>query len=109
MKKAWLALIFGSALFLAACGGDDSSSKSSGGNNDSGSLDGEALVSKSCTSCHGGNLEGMGSTPGLKDVGANLSEQEILDIIENGKGAMPPGLLKGEEAKAAAAWLATQK
>lgn len=117
MKKAWLAIVFGSALFLAACGGDDNnSSSSSNDTKDTGTetettdvSKGEELVKQNCTSCHGGNLEGAGSTPALKDVGSRLSEDEILNVIENGRNAMPPNLLKGDDAKAAAAWLATQK
>ena len=109
MKKAWLALLFGAALVLGACGGDDSADN----NNDGGTADetpkGEQLVMNSCTSCHGGQLQGMGNTPGLADIGSRMSEEEILDIIVNGQGGMPGGLLKGEDAEAAAAWLAEQK
>lgn len=108
MKKAWLALVFGSALFLAACGGDDSSSSSDSKTTDTAS-NGEQIVKKNCTSCHGGNLEGMGTTPALKDVGSRLSQDEILNVIENGRNAMPKSLIQGDDAKAAAEWLAQQK
>ncbi len=116
MKKAWLALVFGSALFLAACGGGDEKDNATNGTTDettdteqTATADGEALVKESCVMCHGGNLQGMGETPALTDVGSRLSEEEILDVILNGRNQMPPGLLKGDEAEAAAAWLATQK
>ena len=106
MKKSMLALLFGSALVLAACGGDDKDS----GSSKSEKPEGEKLVMQSCASCHGGNLQGRGNNPNLNEVGSRLSEAEILDIIENGKGkGMPPGLLKGEDAEKAAAWLAEQK
>ena len=100
-----LALLFGSALVLAACGGDDG--ESSGSSTQS---EGEKLTMQSCASCHGGNLEGRGNNPDLNKVGSRMSEEEILDIILNGtdKG-MPSGVLKGEDAKKAAAWLAEQK
>lgn len=104
MKKRLLAALFSSALLLAACGGDDEATQSTDG-----VVDGEKVVKSSCATCHGGNLEGKGNTPALNDVGARLSEAEILDIIENGKNGMPPGLIKGEQAEAAAAWLAEQK
>lgn len=122
MKKTWLALAFGSALFLAACGGGDDEANDTnkgtdetateettdnGGTADTGA--GEELVMESCVTCHGGNLQGMGNTPSLADVGTRLSEDEILDVILNGRGGMPAGLLQGEDAEAAAAWLATQK
>ena len=125
MKKAWLALVFGSALFLAACGGgDDEATDTNTGTEDTVTEDtgtgdtatggadagaGEELVQSSCTSCHGGNLQGMGNTPALSDVGSRLSEEEIHDVIVNGRGGMPKGLLQGEDAEAAAAWLAQQQ
>ncbi|QCR33634.1 cytochrome c551 [Lysinibacillus sp. SGAir0095] len=126
MKKAWLALVFGSALFLAACGGgDDEATDTNTGTEDTTTEDttgtgdtatggadagaGEELVNANCISCHGGNLEGMGNTPSLADVGGRLSEEEIHDVIVNGRGGMPKGLLQGEDAEAAAAWLAQQK
>lgn len=106
MKKSLLALLFGSALVLAACGGDDSDDS----NGSSTQSEGEKIVMQSCATCHGGKLQGMGNTPNLNEVGSRLSEQEILDIILNGtQGGMPGGLIKGEDAEKAAAWLATQK
>lgn len=116
MKKAWLALVFGSALFLAACGGDDTDNSSSSGTKTDDNAaqttasSGEDIIKKAnCTTCHGANLEGVGSTPALKDVGSRLSQDEILNIIENGRNAMPAGLIKGDDAKVAAEWLAQQK
>ncbi len=107
MKKAMLTLVFGSAIFLAACGGGD---KTVTNNNEGATApDGEAIAMKSCISCHGGELKGQGNTPALNDVGSRLSEEEILDIINNGQGNMPPGVVKGEDAEAVAKWLASQK
>ena len=103
MKKFLLAGVIGSAILLAACGGESSS-------DDTVSADGETLVKQNCVSCHGGQLEGRGNIPPLQNVGASKSEEEILDIILNGYGkGMPPGVLKGEDAEKAAAWLAEQK
>jgi cytochrome c551 len=45
----------------------------------------------------------------LSDIGSRLSQEEILNVIENGKNTMPPGLSKGDEAAALAAWLADKK
>ncbi len=70
--------------------------------------DPEALFANSCASCHGGDLTG-GAGPDLTTVGASLSAEEIQDIIENGQGTMPPGLLQGQEANEVAAWLAEMK
>lgn len=60
----------------------------------------------SCGSCH--TLSDAETTGA---VGPNLDETEldatgVRDIIENGRGAMPPGLLQGEEADAVAEYVA---
>ncbi|MEG0471166.1 MAG: cytochrome c [Solibacillus sp.] len=103
MKKSLLTLIFGSALFLAACGGNDKDSSTGG---ETAEPNGEKLVMTSCATCHGGKLQGA-SGPPLDKLGAKYSEQEILDIINNGMGkGMPPGLLKGADAEEAAKYLA---
>ncbi|AUS88257.1 cytochrome c551 [Lysinibacillus capsici] len=107
MKKAMLTLVFGSAIFLAACGGGDKTA-SNNGNETATEPDGEAIAMKSCVTCHGGELQGANG-PALNDVGSRLSESEILDIINNGKNGMPAGLVKGADAEAVAKWLATQK
>lgn len=50
------------------------------------------FVNASCATCHGGNLEGQGSVPGL--VGTSLSADELEEIIANGTdGGMPGGLV----------------
>lgn len=103
MKKSLLTLVFGSAIFLAACGGDDSSS-----NGETAEIDGKSVVQQSCATCHGGQLQG-GNAPALNQLGAKYSEEEILDIILNGKDRMPPGIVKGEKAEAAAEYLSTLK
>ncbi len=105
MKKKWLAtFMLGSALMLGACGGGDE--KEEGASVDPN----EQVAQQRCATCHGGNLQGMGSTPALNDVGSRLSEEEILEVILEGtSNGMPPGLVKGEEAEALAAWLAEKK
>lgn len=107
MKKAMLTLVFGSAIFLAACGGGDDKDTAEKGATTT--PEGEEIAMKSCIICHGGELQGQGNAPAINDVGSRLTEEEILDIIKNGKGTMPPNTVKGEDAEAVAAWLATQK
>ena len=111
MKKKWLAtFMLGSALMLGACGGDDSDSSTDTGSENGGTADAsEKVAQQRCATCHGGNLQGMGNTPALNDIGSRYSEEEILNIIVNGQGGMPGGLVKGEEAEALATWLAEQK
>lgn len=111
MNKKLLAAIFGSVLVLGACGGDDEGDSNAGSDNNDGSsvaVDAEAVVQQKCISCHGGNLEGA-SAPALDKIGADLSEEEIHTIIVDGKGGMPGGLIKGDDADAVAAWLAEKK
>lgn len=114
MKKAMLTLVFGSAIFLAACGGGEEAKKpeettSTPETTETAADPGQVAVERSCISCHGNELQG-GAGPALNNVGSRLSEQEILDIINNGTpNGMPKGLITGADAEAAAKWLATQK
>lgn len=70
----------------------------------------DAYEKGTCASCHGGNLEGSAG-PSLEKVGAKLSKDEIIDIINNGRGAMPPmkDNLSDEEKENLAAWLSSLK
>ena len=111
VKKKLLAAIFASILVLGACGGGGNKTNDNGGENTGGNaaVDAEKIVNNKCITCHGGNLEGAGSTPALNNVGSKLSESEIHDIIINGQNGMPGGLIKGEEAEAVSKWLAEKK
>lgn len=102
MKKKLLGILFGTSLVLAACGGND------GGGETSTEADPEKIVSQKCMSCHGENLDG-GAGPKISDVGSRLSKDEILNVLEKGKGSMPPGIIEGEQAEAVAEWLANKK
>jgi mono/diheme cytochrome c family protein len=104
--------------FLTACGGGDDETEQDTtpteeqtGDEQEQTADagnGEALFQQSCSSCHGGDLK-SGGAPDLDKIGSQYSKDEILDIIENGKGGMPAGLLKGDDAAAVASWLAEKK
>ena len=113
MKK-WLgAVLLGVLLVLGACGGgndngNNNANNNDGGNNTADAAAGEELFKKQCASCHGDDLSG-GAGPSLETVGADLDAGEITEIIEEGKGSMPGGLLTGDDAKAVADWLATHK
>jgi len=109
--KKFLILVFGLSLVLAACGGggNDQESGTNGGTDQAeNTASAEDLIKQNCTSCHGQNLEGA-SGPSLQKVGSKYSKDEIKDIILNGKGAMPKGLLNDSEADVVAEWLAGQK
>lgn len=68
-----------------------------------GEFDPEALAQQKCISCHGSSYEGQGAFPPL--VGTQLSEEEIADVLANGRGAMPAGLVPAENIEAMAAWV----
>ncbi len=70
--------------------------------------DPEEIFASSCASCHGQDLSG-GAGPDLTSVGSSLSAEDIHNIIMNGQGAMPGGLVGNEEADVLAEWLSEMK
>lgn len=121
MKKAMLALVFGSAIFLAACGGGgdtatkdatpaDTKTETPAPAETTTADAGEEVYKKSCLMCHGADLAGAGGAPALTGVGSRLTEEEIKNIAMNGRNTMP-GVLAGKDADAAAVakWLAANK
>ncbi|MBQ0140875.1 MAG: cytochrome c [Kurthia sp.] len=107
MKKAFFAMLMGAALVLGACGSDSDKADSGSGSTTS-QADGEKIIQQKCISCHGDKLNN-GSAPDISKIGGKLSEEEIADVLENGQNAMPAKLVTGDDAKAVASWLATQK
>ncbi|WP_462410985.1 cytochrome c551 [Neobacillus sp. Marseille-QA0830] len=103
MKKKMLTLLIGTAFVmgLAACGGGNDK----GGDTAS---DAAKIFNQKCSSCHGENLKG-GMGPDLTKVGSRYSEDEIRNIIKNGKGAMPPNVVEGDDADQVSKWLAAKK
>lgn len=101
MKKWVAAILFGSALVLGACGGD-------GDNNSADADPGAEIYKKSCSSCHGSDLEGTVG-PGLTDVGSKYSAEDIEDIIQNGIGNMNPVNVNDDDRKVLSEWLANKK
>jgi cytochrome c551 len=112
MKKKLGVLLFGTSLVLAACGGGDSAEKAPEQEASSGETasaeSGEKLFLQSCAACHGQDLKG-GAGPSLEQVGGKYSKEDIENIIVNGQGAMPKGVLKGEDASKVAEWLAAKQ
>jgi cytochrome c551 len=68
----------------------------------------ETAFKNNCAGCHGQNLEGIAG-PNLQKVGGKYSKEQIEQILANGKGTMPGGLVKGSDAENIAAWLADKK
>ncbi|WP_019394897.1 cytochrome c551 [Priestia filamentosa] len=109
MKKAAWALIIGATLIMSGCGDSEekSSSKEEKINVDEAGEAGK-LYKQSCLGCHGDNLQGNNG-PNLQQVGKKYSKEELSEIIVNGRGSMPKGLLEKEEANKVAEWLSTMK
>jgi cytochrome c551 len=111
-----LFVIASAALIAAGCGGSDSSSDSSSesasgsGTETTQATDlpegGQTFV-KTCGGCHTLSDAGTSGAVGPKLDGANLQKAAVLDILKNGKGSMPSGLVTGEEAEAVADYVAT--
>ncbi|HJV18226.1 MAG TPA: cytochrome c [Bacillales bacterium] len=101
MRKKLLALLMGTILVmgLAACGGGSDTDKTESA---------ETIASQKCFSCHGDNLKGA-IGPNLQKIGSKYSKDEILDILKNGKGTMPPNIVTGSDAEKIATWLSEKK
>ncbi|KZE40095.1 cytochrome C [Bhargavaea cecembensis] len=82
--------------------GGEAATEEGGDEASSGDFDPEALAQGKCVSCHGQNYEG-GVGPSL--VGLDLSQDEVKDVLKNGKGAMPGGLVPDENLDAMAEWV----
>ena len=70
----------------------------------------EAIYKQSCIACHGNDLAGkMG--PNLQKVGGKLTDKQLYQILQNGRGGMPAfkSTLKDEEIVNLAKWLVEKK
>jgi menaquinol-cytochrome c reductase cytochrome b/c subunit len=69
---------------------------------------GAKIFSQSCATCHGAELKGQVG-PSLLGVGNKLKPEQIEEIITKGRGAMPPGIVQGDDTKKVAEWLGKQQ
>src|SRR5699024_12540577 len=84
---------------------DIQQAEENGGEENGESMDeGEEVFQQNCATCHGDDLSG-GNGPDLTKVGSEMSKDDIHDIIDNGNGDMPPGIVAGEDADIVAEWL----
>lgn len=98
-----LIMVFGIGLifFMSFEGAAD---KNSADGEDSGAtaeISGEEVAQKNCISCHGGDLQGQGTTPAI----AGLDAAHIQEVALKGQGAMPQILKTEAEAKAVAEYI----
>lgn len=65
---------------------------------------------QNCISCHGNELQGR-SGPSLKTVGSRLTEEQLAELIQDGKGGMPAygKRLSEEEISSLAVWLSEKR
>src|SRR5699024_11816654 len=56
----------------------------------------EEVYNLGCASCHGEDLQGN-TGPDISMIGSEYSKDEIKDIIVNGIGNMPGGMLEDDE------------
>lgn len=75
-----------------------------GGGEEAAEFDPEAVAKQSCVSCHGSSYEGSVG-PSLVDT--KLDQAGIEEILTNGKGGMPAGLVEAENIPAMAEWILT--
>ena len=64
----------------------------------------EDIYKQNCISCHGDAYQG-GVGPALKGVGDRLSVDEVKNVITNGRGAMPSGLVEEQNIDAMAKYI----
>jgi len=83
-------------------GGEEAAEGEGGEEAASGDFDPAATAEASCVSCHGSSYEG-GVGPSL--VATELGQEEIEEILINGKGTMPAGLVPEENVSAMAEWV----
>jgi mono/diheme cytochrome c family protein len=98
---------------LTACGGAATNGKPASGKSDGVSVEsseGEVLYKKMCISCHGNELQGRAG-PNLQKVGDRLTEEQIIDVVSNGRKGMPKfgKSISAEEIQSLASWLAEHK
>jgi mono/diheme cytochrome c family protein len=69
----------------------------------------QEVFQQHCANCHGGNLQG-GFGPSLEHVGSKYSKEQILNIIQHGKGQMPSqDYVDKKDQEKLADWLSQKK
>lgn len=103
------------AIILSGCGNNNSNSTSSGQKQQK-HMDAPnktaAVYKANCVSCHGSDLQGrVGPNTNLQQVGSRMSEQDIVQQLQQGDESMPAfkDRLTEEEIAGLAAWLAGKK
>jgi quinoprotein glucose dehydrogenase len=51
---------------------------------------GENVYKQDCAACHGVDRKGKGMAPSLIGLGNRMLDDEVIDILKNGRNSMPP-------------------
>lgn len=71
---------------------------------------GQSLYALHCARCHGGDRQGLGAIPALRDLSPRLSADSVRKVVSRGRGAMPPNpQLKSEEVEAIVEFITDQE
>lgn len=68
-------------------------------------LDAAGHYEKSCSTCHGSDFKGAQAGPPVLNMKSKYTEEDLLKLLNDGKGMMPARLLSEEDAKLVAEWL----
>jgi len=60
---------------------------------------GMTIYQQYCSICHGSNREGKGMAPALTTLSHRLNESQVRDIVQKGRGVMPPFSLTEDDLK----------
>ena len=61
---------------------------------------GERHYQQHCASCHGPTRAGVGMVPSLLGLKHRLNDAQVLDLVTNGRAAMPPNIVLNDGEKA---------
>lgn len=71
---------------------------------------GERLFTNNCMSCHGQDRKGTGNFPSLIGVGKKYKDEQIVDLLQNGRRMMPSfKQLTGQEKQAIISYITGNK
>jgi cytochrome c551 len=103
-----LPILVATALLAVGCGSDDDSGSGGSGSSGGGgeTSEAESLFVGSCGSCHELSAAGTDGSVGPSLDDTSLDAAAIEAQIERGGGAMPAGILEGEQAAMVAEYVA---
>lgn len=110
MKRAgWFLGAVCGFLLLTACSSGGENNAPQGNKDTTTAMEPKEVYMNNCSSCHGGNLQGaMG--PSLEKIGDKMNKDEILQVLENGKGSMPAqSHIPQDQRDQLATWLVEQQ